>query len=194
MSTPLSDIAWLPLSVVFLASLAATFTDIRSFKIYNALTIPLLASGLLYHLGVGGFGGLRASGTGVIVGFAVLILPYLAGAIGAGDVKLLMGFGAWLGVMPTAFIALAGCLLTGLFAAVVLMRRGGLQALWLNAQLSWLRVNTIGRHLFAENESGSVPELVADPRQRRNLIPFSVMLVAGLVVVLTVSFLLQRVS
>jgi prepilin peptidase CpaA len=192
MSTPLSDVAWLPLSVVFLASLAATFTDLRSFKIYNVLTVPLLLSGLVYHVWLDGLGGLRDSGTGVVVGFAVLILPYLAGAIGAGDVKLLMGFGAWLGVIPTAFIALAGCLLTGLFAAIVLLHRGGLQALWLNAQLSWLRVNTIGRHLFAENESGSVPELVADPRQRRNLIPFSVMLVAGLVIVLTLSALLQK--
>ena len=190
MLTPLSEVAWIPFSTVLLAWLAATFTDIRSFKIYNVLTIPLLLSGLAYHFWVDGFGGLRDSATGVAVGFAVLILPYLCGAIGAGDVKLLMGFGAWLGVGPTAIIALAGCLLTGLYAAIVLTWRGGLQAVWMNAQLSWLRLHTIGRHLFAEDEGASIQQRVADPGQRRNLIPFSVMLAAGLLLVLVLRVVL----
>lgn len=191
MLSPLSEVDWFPLWTVFAAALAATFTDVRTYKIYNLLTIPLIITGLLYHMWFGGLGGLRDSGTGIAVGFAVLILPYLGGAIGAGDVKLLMGFGAWLGVVPTAVIALVGCLLTGLCAATILVRQGGVQAVWFNALLSWARIQTIGRHLFAERENGSVKDISMDPDQRHKLIPFSVMLVAGLMVLTVLIVIVQ---
>ena len=38
-----------PVVVVLVATLVAVVTDVRSFRVYNVLTIPLLISGLVYH-------------------------------------------------------------------------------------------------------------------------------------------------
>ena len=38
-----------PIMIVLLAAFVAAITDIWKFKVYNALTVPLLVSGLLYH-------------------------------------------------------------------------------------------------------------------------------------------------
>ena len=55
-----------------------------------------------------GWEGFFGSLAGIAIGFAVLILPYLMGILGAGDVKLLMGIGAWIGGHGTALVALFG--------------------------------------------------------------------------------------
>jgi hypothetical protein len=60
-----------PLVVVLLAALVAAATDIWKFKVYNVLTLPLLVSGLAYHVV---HGTLIYSAFGVIFGFAALIV------------------------------------------------------------------------------------------------------------------------
>ena len=97
MATFLSDQMFLPVMTALSASLIATVTDIRSLRIRNTLTVPLCLSGIVFHCWMGGWSGLSVSVAGIGIGFAVLILPYLMGILGAGDVKLLMGMGAWLG-------------------------------------------------------------------------------------------------
>jgi len=73
-----------PVIVVLVAAFVAAATDIWKFKVYNVLTLPLLVSGLLYHA-------FRAeladSLLGVLFGFAALIVLYIIGGMGAGDVK-----------------------------------------------------------------------------------------------------------
>lgn len=86
--------------VVFLASCWAAVTDVWRFKVYNILTFPLLVSGLLYHLFTGGMSGLGNSTAGLLFGFGTLLMPYVMGAVGAGDVKFFAAIGAWLGYLP----------------------------------------------------------------------------------------------
>lgn len=76
---------------------AAAITDYRSRKIPNWLTVPAAILGLLYHsFAPQGFGPLLSL-AGFAVGFSLLILPWLLGGGGMGDVKLLAALGAWLG-------------------------------------------------------------------------------------------------
>lgn len=96
--------------------IASTIMDIRRKKIPNALTLTTILAALLLHLSWGGWSGLIFSLQGLGLGFLFLLIPYLLGGIGAGDVKLIMALGGALG--PTnmlyiiACIALAGGLLT----------------------------------------------------------------------------------
>ncbi len=46
----------LPLAVVIVATCCAAITDIRTFKIYHAVTVPLLLSGFLFRFLLGGWG------------------------------------------------------------------------------------------------------------------------------------------
>ncbi len=85
------------LVVVLVAVIIAAVTDLRWFTIHNALTLPLLASGLIYHAFVNDGVGLFSSIGGALFGAGILGLIYLLGGMGAGDVKLMAGIGAWLG-------------------------------------------------------------------------------------------------
>ena len=96
------EIPLIPASIVLLASLVAAVLDVWKFKVYNALTVPLLLTGLAYHTMASGLQGLQGSLMGSLFGFAVLIVFYAMGGIGAGDVKLMAAVGAWL-CMPLTF-------------------------------------------------------------------------------------------
>ena len=177
-----------PYTAALAAAIVATVTDIRTLRIHNVLTVPVCLSGLLFHGMQSGWEGLIASLAGVGIGFAVLILPYLMGILGAGDVKLLMGMGAWIGGHSTALVALFGCLATGVVAVVILARRDGFSAVRVNAHLSLLRLQTIRRHLFSTSDGTDIKSMAADPKKRQNLIPFSIMLTMGLVTLLVIAF------
>ena len=92
-----------PLVAVCLAMIAAAVIDWWKFKVPNWLTFPIILSGwalgLAHTLGLehAGTGGILASLGGTFVGFILLYPMYAFGGMGAGDVKMQMGFGAWVG-------------------------------------------------------------------------------------------------
>lgn len=184
----MGHVALIPTAVVLAATIVATVTDVRRFKIYNALTIPLLFSGLVFHAITGGWDGLSGSFTGAGAGLATLLFPFLLGAMGAGDVKLIAAMGAWLGTEAILIIVLVGCVLTALYAAGVIFRRGGLTAVCGNILLNLHRLQSAGRSLVEEDDYETVPELASRPDHRTRLIPFSAMAAAGLCVALAWQF------
>lgn len=83
--------------VVIAASLAAAICDLRTRRIPNRLTIPLLAAGLIWAGWTGGFYGIaEAAGACLLLGLPFVLL-FLFGGGGAGDAKLMGAVGAWLG-------------------------------------------------------------------------------------------------
>ncbi len=102
----------------------ASLWDIRTRRIPNVLTFGAAAAAIGFHLAIGGFAGAGWSLGGWAVGCA-LFLPFFAlGGMGAGDVKLMAAFGAWVGPYYAfwgwAFAAVAG----GVFAIAVALMRG----------------------------------------------------------------------
>src|SRR5262245_459195 len=113
----MSEIGWIPVTVALTAALVGAVTDVWKFRVYNAMTLPLFFTGLVYHGATGGVSGLTNSLVGGLFCFLVLILPYGMGLMGAGDVKLLAGVGAWLG-LPGAIVAfVVSSLAAGVYAA-----------------------------------------------------------------------------
>lgn len=108
--------------IVAIYTLAAAVIDYRTKKIPNSLTVPSAIAALLFHTVTGGGTGFLWALAGFAVGFALLILPWILGGGGMGDVKLLAALGAWLGpvmILP-AFGLGAVCALVmaiGLMAA-----------------------------------------------------------------------------
>jgi prepilin peptidase CpaA len=95
--------------------LAAGFYDLYWRRIPNAITLPLAIVGLLLQGLVGA--GFAQAGMSMMLGGAVFFILYLAGMMGAGDVKLMMAVGAWLDVPAT------------MTALVLTICAGGLMAL-----------------------------------------------------------------
>lgn len=102
------------------ALLTATITDLRRQRIYNWLTFPLMLAGLAFHTTVGGVDGLLMSAAGFGLGIALMILPFLLGMMGAGDVKLMAGIGAWVGASTILVAFVFTCLVGGVYALGVL--------------------------------------------------------------------------
>jgi prepilin peptidase CpaA len=93
-----------PLVVISFGMVLAAVIDGWALKVPNWLTMPLILSGWAlgalhdFHVPVdGGTGGFGMAVICTLLGF-VLLFPMLAiGGVGAGDVKMQMGFGAWVG-------------------------------------------------------------------------------------------------
>lgn len=168
--------------VVVSASIVAATTDLWKFKVYNALTFPLLVSGLAYHAYTAGWEGISDSAFGVLFGFASLILFYILGGMGAGDVKLLAAIGAWLGMPMTLWVFVVSSILGGLYAAalIIIQGRKSIFESWVNLQIAWMRLTAIGQHLGQED---SVETVKQGGDIRRRAVPFAVMVLVGVLAV-----------
>ena len=102
-------------------------TDLRWRRIPNVLTLPALGLGLILGFALGGWKGLTSSAIGMGIGFGLMIVPYLAGGMGAGDVKLMAALGALLGYLSIIQVFFYTVLIGGAFALVNALTRGTLR-------------------------------------------------------------------
>jgi prepilin peptidase CpaA len=103
--------------------IVATVTDLRFQKIPNILTFPVMVMAPTYHGITNGLDGLLFSAAGLALGIALLILPYLLGVMGAGDVKLMGAVGAILGARGAFIAFLFSGVAGGIYALIVLFIR-----------------------------------------------------------------------
>lgn len=105
-------------------ALIAAGTDLWSRRIPNLLVLAGLLAGLLFGIITGGFNGLVLALMGTSVGLGLLLIPYLTGGMGAGDVKLLMALGAILGPTSVFWVFIYSCLAGGVMALMVMIVSG----------------------------------------------------------------------
>jgi len=104
----------------------AAVTDLRSGKVYNWLTYPAIAVGLIGHTLLGGWGGadkmgLLGAAGGLAAGFLPMLAAYLAGGLGGGDAKLMGAVGALAGWRFAISAMFFGLLIAALMALGVLL-------------------------------------------------------------------------
>jgi prepilin peptidase CpaA len=178
-----------PLVVICVGMLAAAIIDWWKFKVPNRLTFPLIFSGWLVGLlndfsvlPYGGDGGLGASLAGTFVGMGLLLPIYAIGGMGAGDVKMTMGFGSWIGAFygfgePHAlwviFYAFCfGAIAGGVIATVMIFVRG-------QYQRNIAHVREIVGDMFTSSGIGEVAEKANQRRSRWHRLPYGVPLCIG---------------
>lgn len=107
-----SPIIWIP-TLILLA--IATFTDLRSRRIPNWLSLPFLLLGIAVSTWLHGWKGIAHSLEGMALGAFLFFILSLLGGMGMGDVKLCGAIGAW--IWPhQMFIALV---LTGIAGGIM---------------------------------------------------------------------------
>ena len=133
--TPAWLVAHLNLIPPFLIALWISYEDLRTRKIPNYLTFGAALAGLAYNLAVSGWVGLGDGLLGLLLGFGFLILPYIMGGTGAGDVKALAALGAWLGPTGTLYLFCYMAIAGGVMSLAVLIGKG---ILWQKIRQVWV--------------------------------------------------------
>lgn len=112
--------------VLSLSLLISFYTDIKNRKILNLVTIPTIFFGILHHTFNNGLEGFAYSSYGFVIGFSILLIPYLLGGMGAGDVKLMGAIGSLMGaafiIKAFIFIAIIG----GLISLILILKQKGI--------------------------------------------------------------------
>jgi prepilin peptidase CpaA len=117
------DTVTTPFAVISVVGLIACAIDLRWRRIPNVLTLPTALAGLLYHYSISGSDGLTSALLGALVGLAIFFPLFALGGLGAGDVKLLAAFGAWLGPQQIVIAALATTILGAIAALILVLAR-----------------------------------------------------------------------
>ncbi|MDR0242130.1 MAG: prepilin peptidase [Burkholderia sp.] len=124
----------IPLCVTLLA-VAAASTDIASRRIPNRLVAVGLAGALVAQCLLHGIlPGALAWLAGAATGFGLLLPLYLLRGMAAGDVKLMLAIGAWVGAEMTIYIVLATFVAGGIGAIAFALLRGRMRRMWANVR------------------------------------------------------------
>jgi prepilin peptidase CpaA len=116
--------AWVWL-LLLVATGTATVTDLRTMRIPNWLTLPLFALGVSYWGTTAGLSGLTNSLLGALVAGGIFIGAYILAGGGAGDAKLMLALGSWVGLEPSVVVVLGVTFAGFLWSVLLIIRRQG---------------------------------------------------------------------
>lgn len=173
-------------TILTLLAVAVAVYDWRERRIPNRLVIPAACVGIALNA-VRGWAGLGFSLGGLAVGLALLLLPHLLGAMGAGDVKYLAAVGSVVGAGGVLRVFLLTLLCYPALALFCVLRDGKLKVTWLRFR----RVLSQFGGLFAPalKNYAALLESRDDARVASATAPFGVAISAGTLLALFTSLL-----
>jgi prepilin peptidase CpaA len=104
-----------------LLAIIAGWTDFRSRRIPNWLTVAGLLAGIAVNAAMGGWAGLKSSLLGAGLGLLLLLPFVLVRSLGAGDWKLAGALGAFVGPGVLVDLLLASVFVAGVMAVILVI-------------------------------------------------------------------------
>lgn len=164
-----------PVWVVTATLVVAAVIDGIQLKVPNWLTFPMIASGWIYSTvwsPYAGWEGLWYSLFGTFVGLALLLPAYAIGGMGAGDVKLLAGVGAWVWGTVTLYAFVVSALVGGLIALLMVLYKRG----WHKHQSQfWMICNEI----LTVKDPDKLAAIAAERKSSMLLLPYGIPIAIG---------------
>jgi prepilin peptidase CpaA len=108
-------------------AIAGAIFDLRDRRIPNYLTLPSILFGLLIHLFIGGWRGLGLSAAAGLIAGVIFLLFWLAGGMGAGDVKLITAVACIAGLSHITWLLILTALAGGVMAIGLALWSGKLK-------------------------------------------------------------------
>jgi prepilin peptidase CpaA len=92
------DVQFVYSAAALLCALCGAGYDLKSRRVPNFLTLPAILFGLSLHIILGGWPQLKSSAAAGLICGLIFLVFYLAGGMGAGDVKLITAVGCIAGL------------------------------------------------------------------------------------------------
>lgn len=164
-----------PVWVVTATLIVAAVIDGLKLKVPNWITFPMIISGWVYSAAFSpfaGWEGLMYSLAGTAVGLALLLPAYAIGGMGAGDVKLLAGVGAWVWSTTTLYAFAISALVGGVIAILMVLARNG----WVKHQTQfWVICNEI----LSVKDPEKLATIAAERKSSMMLLPYGIPIAIG---------------
>lgn len=115
---------WFFLSGIAVFTLTAAVMDLRYRRIPNGLSLTGLAVGIVFRVMTEGWAGLSDAAGAFVIGFGSLLILWVIGGGGGGDVKLMGALSVWLGCRQTVQVLILSTILAAvLTTGRTLLRR-----------------------------------------------------------------------
>jgi prepilin peptidase CpaA len=164
-----------PHEVVWIVSIIlveAAVIDGLKLRVPNWLTFHLIVGGLGFAAWSHGGAGFLWALTGTIVGLALLLPLYAIGGMGAGDVKLLAGVGAWVGPVFTFWAFTTSAVVGGLMAVAMVA--------WSGEYIRhWVQFQAIGHEILTVRDPAKLAAAAAARKPNATLLPYGIPLAVG---------------
>jgi prepilin peptidase CpaA len=161
-----------PFWLVTITLVVAALIDGYKLKVPNWITFPLVLSGWAFSAASFGWEGLGWSLAGTAVGLALLLPAYAVGGMGAGDVKLLAGIGAWVGTTVTLYAFCASAMVGGAIAVLMVLYRKGWNKHYHQFWMIWHEMITI-------RDPEELSEIAAKRKSSMLLLPYGIPIAIG---------------
>jgi len=147
----------------------SAFTDLKYHKVYNWITFPGMILGIGFNTIFFGLPGLRDSFIGLLTGGLFLLVGFVWGGIGGGDIKLLAAVGSLKGYSFVLWGGAYGIILCGIMAVITMVRQK-------------VFVQSI-KHIFYSLFSLLIPKLKFVPLEKKDSspLPFGFFIALGMI-------------
>src|SRR3972149_2753653 len=164
-----------PIWIVTVTLIVAAVIDGVKLKVPNWITFPMIVSGWIYSAALppyAGLDGLMFSLIGTVVGLALLLPAYAIGGMGAGDVKLLAGVGAWGWGTVTLYAFAVSAIVGGIIAVGMVLAGKG----WTKHQSQfWMICNEI----LTVKDPEKLAAIAAERKSTMMLLPYGIPIAIG---------------
>ncbi len=161
-----------PIWLVTVTLIVAAVIDGFELKVPNWLTFPLIISGWIYSVASFGWEGLGWSLVGTLVGLGLLLPAYAIGGMGAGDVKLLAGVGAWVYGTHTFFAFCISAVVGAVLAVAMVL----VQQAW---KKHYDQFQAILGEIFTIRNPSQLSEIAAERKSSMLLLPYGIPIAIG---------------
>ena len=164
-----------PIWIVTVTLIVAAVIDGVKLKVPNWITFPMIVSGWIYSATLSpyaGLDGLTFSLIGTLVGLALLLPAYAIGGMGAGDVKLLAGVGAWVWGTVTLYAFAVSAIVGGIIAVGMVLAGKGWDR---HRSQFWVICNEI----LTVKDSEKLATIAAERKPTMMLLPYGIPIAIG---------------
>jgi len=164
-----------PIWFVTITLVVAAVIDGMQLKVPNWITFPMILSGWVYSTALSpyaGWEGLMWSLIGTGVGIMLLLPAYAIGGMGAGDVKLMGGIGAWVWGTTTLYSFAVSAIVGAVIAVGMVVVQKGWNKHHSQFWMIWNEILTV-------KNPESLAEIAAERKPTMMLLPYGIPIAIG---------------